>query len=509
MAIASGIPIPQLYYLPKEICINAFACGSDINDSMICLTRGSIENLTRDELQGLIAHEFSHIFWGDIKLNSRLLSVLFGLTFLTHIGYQIIRFPNRSLSRNRKSDKAGEFLIGLTLIIVGSFGYFIGKIIVSLISKEREYLADASAVRFTRNPEGIGGTLKKILASKNHFLISANSYEFSHFYFYESLKSNLFSTHPPLLKRIKKILPKFNIHQFKRKELDTIIKQLNSKTEIIVQDNIETRSKNSREWNKPQNLAYISNFESAIGPKSIAQSRSLLNNSRSFMDQIVLSTEESIKFVIIYFCQLSKINHPRLKLCLPKHQISRSDFDKIDNFLNKNLEHKNYMHIEQVIPTLQTMPKTKITSFLKELKKLILADNKTHFIEYCAYKSIKHELLKPNSKKSNLSIKESLQCLFSIFYQLTPNHEQSHQYSKSTAQFKIKTKMTEISKISYQKINQSLANLNKLSYQKKQTVLEQMLINLKNTNTHTYQLFFVILVSKVLNIPTPIQLYDL
>jgi len=210
MSIASGIPVPRVYLLEEE-SINAFAAGFTPGDAVIGVTRGCVEQLSRDELQGVVAHEFSHILNGDMKLNIRLLGVLNGILIIGLIGYWIFRSTARS--RSKKGNNLPIVLFGLVVWIVGYIGVFFGKLIKSAVSRQREYLADASAVQFTRNPWGIAGALKKIGGYAGGTRISNDhAEEASHFFFCNGLADSfmsLMATHPPIEERIKRLDPMF------------------------------------------------------------------------------------------------------------------------------------------------------------------------------------------------------------------------------------------------------------------------------------------------------------
>ncbi len=155
MAIASGTPVPPVYVMADERGINAFAAGFAPSDAVIAVTQGTIDNLTRDELQGVVAHEFSHILRGDMRLNIRLMGVLYGILVISMIGWIIFRSTaggGRMYARNDKKGGNPLPLVGLALFVIGYVGVFFGKLIKSAVSRQREYLADASAVQFTRNP---------------------------------------------------------------------------------------------------------------------------------------------------------------------------------------------------------------------------------------------------------------------------------------------------------------------------------------------------------------------
>jgi Zn-dependent protease with chaperone function/uncharacterized tellurite resistance protein B-like protein len=208
MAIASGTPVPQVYLL-KEEGINAFAAGFSTSDAVIGVTSGAIRQLNREQLQGVIAHEFSHILNGDMRLNVRLIGILHGILLLGLIGYRILSGTSRA-SGSRKG--AGPVLfLGLGLMAIGYAGTFFGKLIKAAVSRQREFLADAAAVQFTRNPQGIGGALLRIGGIPDGSLLkNPKGPEVSHFFFSQGVPvffESLFATHPPLAERIQRIMP--------------------------------------------------------------------------------------------------------------------------------------------------------------------------------------------------------------------------------------------------------------------------------------------------------------
>ncbi len=218
MAIASGTPVPPVYLLEDEEGINAFAAGYTPSDAVIGVTRGCVQSLTRDELQGVIGHEFSHILNGDMRLNIRLMGVLYGILMLSVTGWFLFRITSGGSSRRSGGGKkAGTNplpLLGLALYLIGYIGVFFARLIKAAVSRQREYLADASAVQFTRNPAGIAGALKKIGASGDGSKVQdAEAEEVSHMFFGEALglsSSDLMTTHPPLSDRIQRIDPSFD-----------------------------------------------------------------------------------------------------------------------------------------------------------------------------------------------------------------------------------------------------------------------------------------------------------
>ncbi len=213
MAIASGVPVPEIYVLEEESGINAFAAGYSPSDAAIAVTRGTLELLNRDELQGVIAHEFSHILNGDMRLNIRMMGVLFGILALGLIGRMITRggFHANLLGRSRNRGAPVVLIIGLGLAILGGIGVFFARLIKAAVSRQREFLADASAVQFTRQSSGIANALKKIGGySEASYLQAADPEEISHMLFGSGSRLfGLFATHPPLTMRIKALDPTF------------------------------------------------------------------------------------------------------------------------------------------------------------------------------------------------------------------------------------------------------------------------------------------------------------
>lgn len=215
IAIASGTPIPKVFVLDNEPGINAFAAGISPSDAVIAVTRGALDHFNREELQGVIGHEFSHILNGDMRLNIRLIGVLNGILVIALVGYWMFRMTaNSSRQRSSRDRKGGGpaaaiAILGLATMVIGYIGVFFAKLIKSAVSRQREFLADASAVQFTRNPLGLSSALQKIgaLASGSR-VQNTHAEEASHLFFANGVGFsllNLLATHPPLDERIRRI----------------------------------------------------------------------------------------------------------------------------------------------------------------------------------------------------------------------------------------------------------------------------------------------------------------
>lgn len=201
VAIAASMKPPPVYVLEREEAINAFAAGWDRDDAVIAVTRGALERLTRDELQGVVAHEFSHLFHGDTRLNMRLIGLVWGLQMIYNFGHSFVEPDERGR-------RGAGLVVGLALMGVGSLGWIAGRMLKAAVSRQREFLADASAVKYTRSIDGIGGALRKVAdqawRGRDH-IHNAQAESLSHLFFVSRLRWNLFATHPPLGERIRRI----------------------------------------------------------------------------------------------------------------------------------------------------------------------------------------------------------------------------------------------------------------------------------------------------------------
>ncbi|SCG64735.1 M48 family metallopeptidase [Micromonospora halophytica] len=220
MALASGVPVPEVYVLPDEPAINAFAAGWTPSDAAVAVTRGALRRLNRDELQGVIAHEFSHVVNGDMRLNIRLMGLLFGILFLAVIGRGLLRAGILGGGRNRGGGGGANPLplVGLAMVAAGYVGVLAGRLIQASVSRQREYLADASAVQYTRQTQGIAGALKKIGGvAEGSELKAPKRDEVGHMLLGEATgRASWFATHPPLADRIRALDPSFDPAELSR-----------------------------------------------------------------------------------------------------------------------------------------------------------------------------------------------------------------------------------------------------------------------------------------------------
>jgi Zn-dependent protease with chaperone function len=392
MAIASGTPVPPVYLMNEE-GINAFAAGYSPSDAVIGVTRGTIEKLSRDELQGVIAHEFSHILNGDMRLNIRLIGTLHGILVIGLIGYHIIR--GASHSRGSKKEGGGAILfLGLGLMVIGYAGTFFGNLIKAAVSRQREFLADASAVQFTRNPGGIAGALKRIGGSEvGSVLESSESSEISHALFsqgFTSFFSGLFATHPPLDERIRQIEPNWD---------GEFVAPL-SKQESVSE---EAKGDDGGQKRKAATLAAVAAAtigETAV--RSVGQpTAEHLGHARELIEGLPAGIKDAAHQpftarAVIHFLVLD--DDPRVRSRQLKHLKDAADRQVYEETA-RLVEQVGELKVEQrlplvdmVLPALRQLSKEQYLVFRENLDTLIEADGRLSLFEWVLRKIICHHL---------------------------------------------------------------------------------------------------------------------
>ncbi|MBU0484097.1 MAG: M48 family metallopeptidase [Proteobacteria bacterium] len=393
MAIASGSPVPPVYLL-KEEGINAFAAGYSPSDAVIGVTRGAIRKLSRDELQGVIAHEFSHIHNGDMRLNIRLIGILHGILLLGLIGYHVLR--GSAYSRSSKKEGGGALALGLGLVVIGFAGTFFGNLIKAAVSRQREFLADASAVQFTRNPDGIGGALQRIGAdSVGSVLANTNSAEISHALFSQGFTSffgGLFATHPPLAERIKKIKPDWD-GKFERSKGAARQQSVAGVTE--------------RKVGGPERAtAILGTMAAAIGrDAAFAQignpTAAHLGYARELISQLPDILKRGVRepFVAraVIYCLVLDDDEDMCRRQLA-HLAEQADTGVYEETVrlrnvvrNLKVEHRLPL-VDMALPTLRRLSKSQYARFKENLNVLIEADGKISLFEWTLQKIVSHHL---------------------------------------------------------------------------------------------------------------------
>jgi len=425
MAIASGTPVPPVYLLAEEQGINAFAAGFTPSDAVIGVTRGTVELLSREQLQGVIAHEFSHILNGDMRLNIRLMGILHGILLIGIIGYFILHSSGRRSSRS----SGGAVGLGLGLMIVGFAGTFFGNIIKASVSRQREYLADASALQFTRNPFGIAGALKRIGGYQAGSIIeNPSAPEVSHSFFSQGVGSflSLFATHPPLANRIKRIDPHWDgnfpaiearagVEEEKediKAEKTTPRERAETFTKIIVAGaTVAEAVRNINQMGQPneRELRYAQALIQQI-PTALLEAAHEPYGARAVIYALVTDKESDIRDL-----QMSHLQQYGDKGI---YELTAKLLPEIDQLA----DNCRLPLIDLSLPALREMSLGQFQLFRRNLDKLVEMDSKIDLFEWALHKILVHHLdaafIKPKSSSPKYSklakLKKECELLFSL-----------------------------------------------------------------------------------------------
>ncbi|MDR0579360.1 MAG: M48 family metallopeptidase [Campylobacteraceae bacterium] len=397
ISIASGVSVPPVYIL-KDESINAFAAGLGYDDAVIGVTKGAVKYLNRDELQGVIAHEFSHILNGDMRLNIRSIGILHGILFINLIGWFMVKIAGilSASSGSKEKDNIQQgiviitiilFIVGVLLYIIGLIGVFFGNIIKAAINRQREYLADASAVQFTRFPLGLANALKKIGGSSSD-INSINASEFSHLYFSSSIKSFFsLNTHPPLNKRIKALHPNWD---GKYISPEPIRYDKSSIQKPVEKDNIMKTITLSTILNEINNIGIITLENLETASKKIDKIPELLykNSMEMFSAQFVIFALLLDKNEDIRKIQTDIIMQSFL---VSNNEVLKKDFEAMISQL-PNLPRDTYLTIIQIsLSALKTLSKEQYLKFKHNVIALIEADKNVSWFEH----TLKYLILYP------------------------------------------------------------------------------------------------------------------
>ena len=394
MAIASGVPVPEIYLLDQERSINAFAAGYTPEDAVIGVTRGAVQLLNREELQGVIAHEFSHILNGDMKLNIRLISLIFGLMFLTVIG-RILLYSRPTSSSRDKGGGAALLMLGLVLIVVGWISVLFGKIIQASISRKREHLADASAVQFTRNPLGLASALKKIGAHSAHsYIQSPEAEEAAHLFFANGLSSwlgNIFATHPPLVERIKLLDSDFD-GDFKKSLATASVKK---------QPAVIKKEKEKERPSLRRGMGLASAAILAGGYETTDQVQDLLETLPEEVRRLSADPLGGIVLVCgILLDENDVVAEAQYKRVVGTYgeSVGRDVLTAAGDLRDLSRSQKLAL-VTLCVPAMRRMSASQFESFNKVIYDLIVADNRVDLFEYCVLKNVEHHLTRYFSPK--------------------------------------------------------------------------------------------------------------
>jgi Zn-dependent protease with chaperone function len=400
MSIAAGIPTPDVYVLDAEAGINAFAAGLTTSDAVVTVTRGALDKLTRDELQGVIGHEFSHILNGDMRLNLKLSALIFGILVIGLAGRGVLWAMSRGRIRNDSKGGGGAILligaVGLIMLIVGFVGYFFGKLIQSAVSRQREFLADASSVQFTRNPGGITGALKKIGGyALGSSLESNKSATIGHFFFAQAFESNfggLWATHPPLPERIQAIDPQFDGQMFTPPETVDVVHESFRQAGFAPGAVTSPIPKSS-----PQAVPTPANLIATIGtltPANLAHAENLLAAVPPRLRDAARSSTEAP--VLVYGLLLDGDDAMRERQRVIVATKAGPDARRVLSELEPALRSLGPEHrlplLQLMLPALRNLPPTALSPVLGTLDDLVHADGQVSAFEFALQKILTRTL---------------------------------------------------------------------------------------------------------------------
>jgi len=484
MAIASGTPVPPVY-LMEESGINAFAAGYSPSDAIVAVTRGTIDTLSRDQLQGVIAHEFSHILHGDMRINIRLIGVLHGIMVLGIIGYHLLR--GGAYSR-RSKDSGGIVFVGLALVIVGFVGTFFGNLIKAAVSRQREYLADASAVQFTRNPDGIGQALMQIARNQDRsYIKNPKSAEISHALFEEgqvSALSRLYATHPPLNDRILAILPRWK-GDYEESDWDrSVLAAAEQKEKPFEQSR---REKATAILTGATGVLLADAVINQVGNpdgKHLDYADALVRKiPQLFLDA---AREPSGARAIIYFLVLSKdesVRGRQLKVLQSSADIGVFDeLQKLYQSVSEIAAQQRLPLVTIALSSMRQLSKNQYQLFRGNFKTLVEIDKKMSLLEWSLQKIVMHSLdavfgkdEAPYFRKKNLkSCKKSVSVLLSILTHSTVQDGMLNEetFTAGADELKMSLQLIAVSKIDFDTLNNALDDLADLKLLQKAALLK-------------------------------------
>ena len=384
ISIASGTPVPEVYVMDSEPGINAFAAGYSTSDAAVAVTQGTLEKLSRSELQGVIAHEFSHILNGDMRINIRMMGVIFGIMILALVGRKFLSARRHGISSSRNNNGSAIVMIGLALTVIGYIGLFFARWMKSALSRQREYLADASAVQFTRDPAGISGALKKIAAYNHSSYLKTDAEEVSHMLFGSGYRSLIFSTHPPLTERIERLEK-----GFQSTEIEKLAKKLKAQDhrEHVQAQQAEKELANRPEGQQKGGFFDVESLIENIGNPEIERIFAAAVLTAEIPNGLT-SAAHSIEWApeVLLYCLLDENPIVREKQQLiVVQQMGDISENKVAHLLSANqpVSHEHRLPLLEIcFPSLKRRPSSDLARLLTTVQMIATVDNNVDSFEY-------------------------------------------------------------------------------------------------------------------------------
>ncbi len=407
IALAANMPVPPLYILDDERGINAFAAGTSVQNAVVAVTRGSLEQLNRQELQGVIGHEFSHILNGDMRLSIRLAALLRGITFIGDVGGVLLRSVMLGRHRRRRTSDNGKndatvlvLFAGVSLYVIGLLGGLLAGFIKSAISRQKEYLADASSVQFTRDPNAIASALKVIGGFKGGTLVhSARAEELSHLFFGQVKHSlwNLFATHPPLEQRIQRLEPGWD-GEFIERSAQTTSRDARSAARAASKGQLGEALSAVVTVAAVENMAAVQNANLAQGR---APTASQVTSSTTLSPSLRLQTHEPFDAMACVLALLWQDDRPGAEPATDKQRdiLNTSGVPGLtDRVVNAHSEiaalssHQRLELLFRSLPAIKTLSKPQRDNLNRLMLLMIRADGEIALFEWCLFQLSRHHL---------------------------------------------------------------------------------------------------------------------
>ena len=487
IALASGVPVPEVYVMENEPGINAFAAGFSSADAAIAVTQGTLEKLNRSELQGVVAHEFSHIFNGDMRINIKMMGVIFGITVIAILGRKFL-VNTRYVTSSRNKNGGGIILVGLVLMVIGYVGLFFARWMKSALSRQREYLADASAVQFTRDPGSISGALKKIAAYQHSSYLKADGEEVSHMLFGSGSQSLMFATHPPLIDRIQRLE-----RNFRESDLNDLAQKLKvqEQREHVQAELAQQEQQNKADKKLKGGFFDVDTMVNNIGNPAVERIAAAAVLASSISDGLS-NAAHSLEWApeVLFYCLLDPNENLREKQLLIVTKYMGDISEKKLSFLVKENGLVNPTQrlplLDISFPTLKRRPINEIQKILHTIKELSMVDNRIDTFEYLLSRLITkyiHESHVPNRTRLHGSNKlkssvEELTLVVSAVAAHGQNSQTSEGLQRAQKAFRngmesagIKHKNLIFNDDWHSKMDQALKSLSELAPAEKQKVV--------------------------------------
>ena len=415
MSIASGMPVPSIYVLDNEGGMNAFVAGLIPSDTVMVVTEGLLKTLSRQELQGVVAHEFSHIFHADMRINVRLISILGGILAIGQLGYYVLRSMRYSGGGRRSSRSGGSgggqaiiFIIALSLalITVGYIGLFFGRLIKAAISRQREYLADAAAVQYSRDAMGIANALYKIKTNgKGSLLDSSHAEDMSHMCFGKSVELSAFSgmlaTHPPIDDRIQALVPGYR----------SIRRQMDEEVVDDLSPIAQFASSSASPVAEPETVNVI-NAESlvasigTVNPDNFARAETIVEAIPDALLDGAHTTSEVSLIILSLIARANKTPWQKQRESLFK-RLDEPSLERIETYTQQPLEYSHRLPLVEIcVPTLKQLTEEDAKQLLANASLLIIADDNINLFEFFLYALLRKHLSEKDAEFNTTTVKK-------------------------------------------------------------------------------------------------------